>query len=451
MKKLITFLAAVLLCFVCEAQIVNRLKVDGPTFQRYARGRMQLFNPANLALADSLYTAGVNGNSYKLKCLGLSLEMPVRYFQGNYERMDVCALEIKTIFDQYNGPKDILPFYYATVHEYCQYLINAGREKDALLEARALERRAQKDRSDLGKMYACSVIGLIQSYRSNPAAAIENFTLAADYCTRAKGAAQELPNIYLMLARENMNAKDYKAAERYLARAEEFSEMDPSLRINCQMTRCFLSKALGNQNAFEGFYSALVQDPLYTVLAPKGARNRLDIAYYQSKGLYDKALELADRLDDPKARHEVRAGIFASRGAFGKAYSDLAELMDVKDSIYVKVQNEDLAILNTEMETARLREEAQKLKSRNLVTVLLGFLVMFVFGFVAILLNQWRLRQSLFELRNRNAEMIRDRRAFQSAMDAKEAENAYKIKMLLNRTTHFLSNYEDILNTKEAQ
>ena len=313
-----------------------------------------------------------------------------------------------------------------------------------------MERRAQKERSDLGLMYACSVIGLIQSYRSNPAAAIENFTMAADYCTRAR-AAQELPNIYLLLAQESVKTKDFKLAEEYLTRAEALSEMYPSLGIKCRMTRCFLLKDQGYQNVFEGYYNALVQDPLYPVQAEKEARLRLDIAYYQTRGLYDKALELANQLEDPKARYETRHGIFAARGAYGKAYSDLAELMDVKDSIYVKVQNEDLAILNAEMDTAQLREEAQKLKSRNLITVLLGFLVMFMFGFVAILLNQWRLRQSLDELRKRNAEMIRDRRAFQSAMDAKEAENAYKIKMLLNRTTHYLSNYEDILNVEETQ
>ena len=174
MRKSLSVLLAALLCLVSQAQIVNRLKVDGSTFQRYANGRMQLFNPANLALADSLYTEGTRSGSYKLKCLALSLEMPVRYVQKEYERMDLCALEIKSIFDHYTVPKDILPFYYSTLNEYCRYLIDSGREADAVLEARALERRAQKDRSDLGRMYACSLIGLIQSYRSNPWAAVKD-------------------------------------------------------------------------------------------------------------------------------------------------------------------------------------------------------------------------------------------------------------------------------------
>ncbi len=40
-------------------QIVNRLQVDDATFQRYAWGRMQQYNPANLALADSLGMLGL--------------------------------------------------------------------------------------------------------------------------------------------------------------------------------------------------------------------------------------------------------------------------------------------------------------------------------------------------------------------------------------------------------
>ena len=449
MRRILSVLIATLLCLVTRAQIVNRLKVDGPTFQRYANGRMQLFNPSNLALADSLYAEGVRTGSYKLKCLALSLEMPVRYVQQDYARMDLCAQEIKSIFDQYTVPKDILPFYYSTVHEYCQYLIDSGREADAMLEARALERRSQKDRSDMGMMYSYSIIGLIQSYRPNPWAAVENYESAVNYCIRAR-AEQELPNHYLLLAQEYVKAKDYKAADEYCAKAEEYTNLYPSLRIKCLTTRCFLYKDMGDQNAFEANYSLLSQDPMYPVQAEKQARERLDIAYCLSQGLYGKALQLANQLEDPKARYETRHSVYAARGAYASAYKDLAELMNVKDSIHIKVQNEDLAILDAEMENARLREEAQQLKSHNQIIVLLGFLITLAFAFIAILLNQWHLRQNLDELRRRNAEIIRDRRAFQSAMDAKEAENSYKIGFLLNRTTNILSNYEDLLNTKET-
>lgn len=446
MRKFLAFLAAALLCLVCEAQIVNRLKVDGPTFQRYAWGRMQLFNPSNLPLADSLYKEGVQTGSYKLRCLGLSLEMPVRYAQGEYERMDACAQEIKTIFDQYKVPTDILPFYYSSIHEYCQYLIGSGRVSDAMLEARAMDRRADKERSDLGRMYAYRIIGLIQSYRSHPWAAVENFTRAAEYCTRAR-AEQELPNLYLLMAQEYIRTKDFTAAMEYCEKAEAYSSLFPSLRNKCLMTKGFLYNEQENMEAFWDCYDALIQNPLYTAQIEKEARCQLDVCYFLSKGLFADALQRADQLDNTKVRLERKHDIFAAQGAYSQAYQELFHLMDVKDSIYIQVQNEDLAILDAEMNNAQLREEAQRLKARNQVTILLGFLVMFVLAFFAILMNQWQLRQNLDEMRRRNAEAIRVRRAFQNAMDAKESENAYKIKILQNRTTNILLNYEDLLNS----
>lgn len=446
MRKALSVLAAVLLCFCMDAQIVNRLQVDGSTFQRYAQGRMQLFNPANLSLADSLYSAGVQDKSYKLRCLGLSLEMPVRYAQGEYGRMDACAQEIKDIFVQYNTPKDFLPFYYSTLSEYCQYLISSGRAPDAMLEARAMERRAQEEHSDLGRMYAHLIVGLIQSYRSNPWQAIENFTLSAECCSRAQ-ATQELPNLYLLIAQESIKARDFDTALEYCAKAEEYQTYNPSLGIKCQMTRGFLYFEQENWDAFQDCYNALEQNSMYSVQIEKEARDRMDICYFLSKGLFQEALKKADALPDAKARHQHKHSIYAAHGAFSSAYKELFSLMNQKDSIYIQVQNEDLAILEAEMNNARLREEAQLLKARNQMTILLGFLVMMIIAFLAILLGQWQLRQNLEDMRSKNAAIIRSRRNFQKAMKAQEAENAYKIKILQNRTTHILSNYEDILNS----
>jgi hypothetical protein len=71
---------------------------------------------------------------------------------------------------------------------------------------------------------------------------------------------------------------------------------------------------------------------------------------------------------------------------------------------------------------------------------------MFVIAFFAILFSQWQLRHNLDEMRRQNAAAIRARREFQKAMDAKEAENSNRIKLLQNRTTNPLTGYEDFLN-----
>ena len=125
-------------------------------------------------------------------------------------------------------------------------------------------------------------------------------------------------------------------------------------------------------------------------------------------------------------------------GAYSQAYGELARLMEEKDSTYIRVQNEDLAILDAEMNNAQLREEAQQLKIQNEMAIMAGFLVMFLVAFIAIIVQQWRLRENLDQLRERNTALLTDRRAFQQALDAMEAENSLRIKLLRKRNFNTL-------------
>ena len=429
--------AVLLLCSIhAQGQIVNRLKIEDELFQRWAYCRMQQFNPDNLPFADSLYRYGIFKDNYRYKCLALDLEFPIHFAQGNYARMDFSVAEIKELMKDHRE-KESRSFYYPVIHEYCQFLIHIGRASDAMLEARTMERLAGEENSPLGKMYAHRIIGLIQSDRTNSYLAIRNFNQAADYCKEAR-AEQELPNLYILIAQEYIKMNDFANAEEFCQKAEVYQEYFPSLRTKAKMTRAYLYNAQGSWDDFWETYDALVGDPLYRVQADGDSRFEMDVAYLKSKGLFQQALAKADSLGTARARHEKKHSIYAATGAFGAAYSHLDSLMTEKDSIYIKVQNEDLAILDAEMNNAQLREEAQRLKARNQLTILLGFLVMFAIAFFAILLSQWQLRRNLDEMRVKNNQMLADRRAFQKAMEAKESENDYKIKILQNRKTNML-------------
>ena len=414
-----------------QAQIVNRLKVDDFIFQRYAYCRMQQFNEDNLGFADTLYRVGIYRENFRYKCLGLTLEFPIRFAQGDYKRMDEVVSEIKSLLAD-RKDQNIRAFYYPVLHEYCQFLIHIGRASDAMLEARGMERIATEEKSPLGKMYAHRVVGLIQSYRTNSYLAIENFTKAADYCKEAK-AEQELPNLLILIAQEYIKMKDFDKADQFCSDAETYIEYFPSLKIRTMMTRALEYNAKEDWVSFWDTYDRLVSDPLYTVQADNDSRFEIDIEFLKSKGLFDEALAKADSLGTARQRHDKKHGIFAAKGEFRPAYGELGSLMTEKDSIYIKVQNEDMAILDAEMNNAQLREDAQRLKSQNQTTVLLGFLAMFAIAFFSILLSQWQLRQNLDEMKQKNNQMLIARRAYQKALDSKEAENNLKIKILQNR------------------
>lgn len=433
-RKLLLVLSVCLACTLAEAQIVNRMRVDKNVFLRYAYGRMQQFNTANLALADSIYTVGAQKDDYRYKCLALSLEMPVRYYLGEYSRMDSTVVEVKELI---GGRKDLREFYFPFLHEYCEYLVRLDRAPEAMLLAREMERLAAAERQPLGRMYAYRIVGLIHSARDNHYLAIQNLEKAARF-SRDAHAAQNLPVLYLLMAQECVKMKDFAKAEEYIGKAEEFKDYYPSINLGAKVTRACLFYAAGRMDDFREMYSNLLQDPLYSMQADADSRFGLDISYLRSRGMLEEALAVADSLGTLRGRLEQKQSIYADMRAYDLAYGQLVLLTANKDSTYIKVQNEDLAILDAEMNNAQLREEAQKLKARNQFLILMGFLVMFAIAFAAILVSQWKLRENLDEMRRKNNQILANRRAFQKAMEAKESENEYKIKILQNRKTNML-------------
>ncbi len=429
MRRIIVILTAAMLCLGARAQIVNRLRVDQETFLRYAYGRMQQYSLDNLELADSLYTAGVQKNNFRYKCLGLSLEIPVRFVQGDREKMTAAAEEVKTILAD---RRDLRDFYFATLHEYSEYLVRMGYVSDAMLEARAMERLASAEKKPEGRMYAYRIIGLIHSYRDNHELAARNLEKAVRFC-RESNSEQELPNLYILLSQENVSMKRFSEAEAYCTRAQEFESFFPNIRIKAQMTRAVLYHAEGNYPAFWEAYQELIKDPLYTIQTDGDTRSALDITYLRSRGQFIDALREADDILSEHTRREQKHLLYAEMGDYSGAYKELSQLMEQKDSAYIKVQNEDLAILDAEMNNAQLREEAQQLRLQNDMAIMIGFLVMFFLVFVFMIVQQWSLSDNLAQLRAMNEAQLMERRAFQTALNAKEAENALRVKLLQKR------------------
>lgn len=421
-----------LLSLPSGAQIVNRLKVDKEVFELYAQHRLDMFNPANIAFADSLYNTGIKHDNFRYKCLARSLQFPAYYAIGEYDKMDEAVAEIKRL--THNKP-DCRAYRFEVLHEYCQYLIRCNRASDAMIEARAMERSANNTKTPVGLLYAYRIMGLIQSYRSNSWLAIRNFEKAAAFCKEAK-AEQELPYLLILTAQEQVKLEKFEDAETTCSEAEKWQEFMPSMRIMVKMVRAYLYNAQQRWDEFWACYDGLLVDPLYHMQTDRDTRYGIDVAYLRSKGLFEEALVKADSLGIARERHALKHGIFAQTGRFENAYGELDSLMIEKDSIYIKVQNEDMAILDAEMNNAQLRQAAERLRHQNQNTILLGFLVMFAIAFMAILVSQWQLRQNLEEMRSKNSQMLIARRAYQKALDAKEAENAMKVKILQNRKSN---------------
>jgi len=430
-KRILFLLTLAALSQFCPAQIQNRLKVKDEIHVRYAYGRMQPYSLDNIRLSDSIYNLGVADNDNKLKCLALSLELPVRYYTKEFERMDSIAAEMKRLGGG-KKQKELNEFYYSAIFDYCQFLIETDRATQAMLQARDIQRQAQERGSTLGKMYACKTIGLFQIYRSNSILALDYFRKAIEYCKQSKN-EQELPNLYILMAQELIKLNRIPEAKEYTRLAEEYQDFFPSIRIRTALSRAYIYKAEKQNDDFIVEYQNITNDPLYKTQVELDRRNHLEITYLRIIGEYRKALDLAETIEMSKTRLELKYQIFEEIDDYNNAYIQLQDLLNEKDSIYLAVQNEDMAILDAEMNNAKLRADADKLKAQNQMTVVISFLVMLIIAFLAIILSAFNLEQNLNGMKKQNREFHIAREAYQRALDTKELENQMKIKIIQNR------------------
>ena len=189
----------------------------------------------------------------------------------------------------------------------------------------------------------------------------------------------------------------------------------------------------GKADEFDAVYKELINNPLYRSQTDRDTRLMIEICWLRSRGRLTEALAKSDSLASDKERFGQKHLIYAVGDDYLNAYRQLNGLMATKDSIYIAVQNEDMAILDAELNNARLRLEAHRLKSQQEMSIMFGFLMLFALVTVAIQFSQWSLNKSLDDLRERNRRELETRNAYRKAMESKEIENEMKIKVLQNR------------------
>jgi hypothetical protein len=162
-------------------------------------------------------------------------------------------------------------------------------------------------------------------------------------------------------------------------------------------------------------------------------RMLMDICWLRSNGSYERALSLSDSLRVDKDMYEQKQYIYAMKADYRNAYENLNNLMAAKDSIYITVQNEDMAILDAELNNAQLRLEAQRLKAQKEMYIMFGIIFLFILVSGVILFTQWNLNITLEDMRRRNKAELEARNAYRRAIDAKELENEMKTRILQKR------------------
>lgn len=415
---------------VCSAQIVNHLGVEQPFFLKYAAGKMQRYDMSNIALADSLYKVGESMDDVKMMTLALDLEMPAQFAAGNYDRMIEIVSSLKGLSASYPVVNRV---YYSSIYDFCQFQVYLNRTTSALIEAREMSRKASSERSQYGALYSYKILGIIQRSRSNSQQAIDYFLKAMDKCNEI-AAEQEIPELYTLIAREYVKTGDFDQAEKYCALAEKYVDFYPATRVLTMMSRLGIHEAKGERLEYLQTYDNLRKDPFYVGILDNHTRSALEIGYLKSFGRYSEAMKIAESIDVKVDRlHEVY-GVYLSWNDYPNALFTLQDYVQARDSVFLMAQNEDLAVLDAELNNAQLRLEAERLKWRNQIIVMVSFIILFLVFFFGFLLSQWSLKNNLDKMIEKTRESLDNRAEYRSGMDSVYQQNEMKTKIILRLT-----------------
>lgn len=427
-RVLLAIIIQALTAFPSAAQIFNRMGVDESTFLRYAAGRLQPYDLSNLALADSLYKVGLDTGNDKVRLLALNLQIPALFAQGNTARMTQTVAEAKTIAGPHASCKDFL---YQTVTDYCHHMILSGHASEAMIEAREMYRKASATDDQYGLMCSCKVIGGVHMFRSNPRQALRYLEKAVGFASKA-GVDQELPSIYIQMAQEHIKLGDFATAQLYCDRAAQFQEFFPSLKVQTALTMAWISYEKGDLEALSEYYHKLQSNPLYKLQVDSHRRKELEVVWKKAQGRLAEAAASADDLETSLDSFEQAHVVYAQTGDYRKAYNSLLDLVAMKDSSYIKVQNEDMAVLDAEMNNAQLREDAQRLSFQNRTIVLVSFFCLVLLAVCALLISRSVIHSNLEALRRKNKEMRNARQEYIHALETMEMQNAMRVKLIQN-------------------
>jgi len=426
-------LAAALLLTLVSAvaygQIQNRLGVDDDVFTIYARARVLPLNPDNLATADSLYAIGSQRNDYKIKSLALVLAFPAQFARGEYEDMDASIEEINEIYESHPDINDI---YYSAQFSYCQFLMAINSQQKAFQSARSTVKKAETTETDYGKMVAYRGLAYVYENRNNLTKAVEYYKLAVEHCEKTDASPLEMATINVMIAHDLTQMGRVEEAEHFIRLVEPYA--DGSVQIHCLylFVKAQMAYEKKDVDDFLKCHDALLSYPNTKFAIDEETLKVLTVKRNLLTGNYAEAESQAFRVKEELLRHSLLLETYQKSQYYQGASAEFDRILNIRDSLSVLIQDEDVATMDAELQNARIRSEADAERS-NLMKILFltVALAMFLAMLVALTYSAREKKHNL-ELKASNSALQTAREIVEEAFDEAKKANQVEARFIQN-------------------
>ena len=409
--RTITCLAAALLaCIGAKAQFVNRLGADEEAFAVYAKARANVYDPANIAIGDSLYRVGEKRGDPKIMILGLNLQGRPLVAQGDSTALNEVARKVEALYAEH--PSEVGDVYYTFFFEHIETILQAGENFEATMLARELARDAEADGNPYGRFVAYRALAHVYVFRNNIEMCVNTLADALEY---AESVDIKAPGDLLMTKIQYVQYLSYiKGREKESLALMNELEKDPLMGQVLATNPLFLSSMKANayfsmqdEADYIREYEQMTQNPYYEAVIEPERQYMYKGYYLVCTGRYNEALAMADSVQNPTYSYDIKQTAYAGKGDWKAVNEILQYRLDNQAEIFRVYQSEDLAVLDAELNNGALREAAQrsKMKLQQNMFIFMIALLMLLAAFFA--LSTSRSNRHIQELKEANE--VKDR------------------------------------------
>lgn len=451
-----------LVCLLCillftinniSAQTQKIAEVDSTILAYYNKMQANIRNPEVLLMADTLFDmARIDGDA-RMQAVAIASKVDHYYFtkhEHQKDSLEAWVKRVKQFARKTNQPKY---YYFVWGSRLINFYLHRNEHNIALLETEKMLKEAEAEGyregiaqcySNLANIYSVKSMGKLQlEYSIKEVELVEKYNLES----------YNISSKYSAIAQMLLNKNNFEKAEEYIKKAEK-DVLRPHHEFKLKIAKAdyFLKKKdYPKARKLLDECEKMTEDE-ETIVQQVQNFYKLDLEYYVQIGMYEKALEAVDRLEDEvKKRGDSvlltncrlnKANIYWEMGRKSEA-ADLYKPV-IKQMVEDKNKAEevtsaefatllDLQRLNTEKKELEEEAKERQLSYTRTVVIMLTVLLLIVFFF---LLHQRKLnkklRKSHNELNEKSKILLKAEEELRHAKDAAEESSRLKTVFIQN-------------------
>lgn len=371
MKKKLHLILITLITLMTEGIAVHaqystedfNLKLNSELTTKFDNAARNIYNPANLSLADSLINAGYARKDTTLIVAGRILKTFPYMALSDADHGITAASQVQEITanDKYRFA------YFVCSQMEVIYRVMKNDYYGSFKKAQAMSEEAVNARYIDGIYMGYYSMGQVLMLRNNPRVASTYFMQAANSMTSHKVEERFTWPVFLELSRCHELFEDFEKSEVFALKAEDAARKSGNILIANRVNAAILTTRfhlVSDEEFIKQVDEAKNSDDYYRYLTADD-RHIVESQYYARKKNKDLAIAIADSMGNTIDALTNKEYIYNYFGDTENAYKCRIKRDLANDSLMTAIQTENIAAINGKMNNTSLRIIAEELDNQN--------------------------------------------------------------------------------------